>query len=145
MNTESRTMADALRIAADFLAEHPDLPLPYVTTTGDPAGCVVELNWFLTVGGADLAEQKSLAAQIVSTVDGTWTKIPDTYREFFFRQRREGLHLDVAVAREAVCERIVTGTELVTVPAVAAQPERTEEREVVEWRCEPLLAEAVSA
>lgn len=53
--------------------------------------------------------------------------------------------------REQVCTRIVTGTETVTVtvpdPDVTVPTVEIEQtREIVEWRCEPLLAEpAVTA
>ena len=55
---------------------------------------------------------------------------------------QEGLKLTIAVKRDAVCTRRVVGTETVTLPAVEAQAERTEEREVIEWDCEPLLSKA---
>lgn len=52
------------------------------------------------------------------------------------------------IEREQVCDRVVVGTEVVveTGPdpeAVAALPvvEREVEREIVEWRCRPLLAD----
>jgi hypothetical protein len=142
MPDTTQTLADLLHAAGDLLAEHPDLPQPYITTSTEPR---VDLNWYLMLGVTDLGEQKATAQQIIRAVGGHWTKIPDTYSDFMFRQDRDGLRFEVMVTREAVCERVVTGTETVTVPAVAAQPARTEEREVVEWRCEPLLAQAVSA
>lgn len=48
--------------------------------------------------------------------------------------------------REQVCERVVTGTETVTVQVpdptvVVPLVDVTEVREIVEWRCTPLLAE----
>ena len=54
--------------------------------------------------------------------------------------RFDGLHVVAYAGRDRVCERVVTGIETVTVPAVEAKPETTEEREIVEWRCAPLLA-----
>lgn len=145
-DTNTRTLADVLRAAADLIEAHPDLPAPYVTA--HTSGVKVDLAWYLNINDncVDLADQKATAARIVAAIGGTWEKLPDTYSTgFTFRQERDGLKLDVQVEREAVCERVVTGTETVTIPAKPAQPERTETREVVEWRCEPLLAEAVSA
>lgn len=42
-------------------------------------------------------------------------------------------------AREEVCTAVVVGTETVTVPDPAA-PKVEVERDVVEWKCHPLLA-----
>lgn len=62
--------------------------------------------------------------------------------------------LEAFATREQVCERVVVGTKEITeeVPdpeALAAVPkvERTRTEEIVEWRCQPLLApsEAVDA
>lgn len=52
--------------------------------------------------------------------------------------------------RENVCTRVVTGTETVTVkvpdPSVEIPMVETEvTREIVEWQCEPLLAEGAGA
>jgi hypothetical protein len=144
-DSKTRTLADVLRAAADLIAQHPDLPPPYITTSSHMGEHTADLAWYLMIGGGrTLADQKADAARIVSTIDGKWEKLPDTYSDFVFRQQRGPLKLDVQVTREAVCERIVTGVESVTIPAKAAVPARTEEREIVEWRCEPLLAEATS-
>ena len=143
--TKTRTLADVLRAAADLIEAHPDLPPPYITTSSHRDQHTADLSWFLMINdGRTLAQQKTAAALIVSTIDGHWEKIPDTYQDFVFRQQRDGLKLDVQVTREAVCERIVTGTETVTIPEKPAEPARTVKRETVEWRCEPLLAEATS-
>lgn len=48
----------------------------------------------------------------------------------------------ITIAREKVCIRRVVGTETVEHPAVEAREAWTEEREVVEWDCEPVLAGA---
>lgn len=140
--TEPRSLADVLRAAADVLDAHPDLPAPYITTSSHRGEHKADLSWYLTLDARDdLATQKALAGRIVRAIDGHWEKIPDTYQDFVFRQERPGLRLDVQVEREAVCQRIVTGTETVAIPAKPAEPMRVETREVVEWRCEPLLAE----
>ena len=129
-------LSAALNEAATLLADLPgDLPAPFVT-----AGSwgYAEVEWQLMIDTNDPAEQKRLAAEVIRTIGGKWDKDPgETFR---FRRTLGGLRLHVSVEREAVCERVVTGTETFTIPAVKAQPERTEEREIVEWRCEPLLA-----
>jgi hypothetical protein len=53
-----------------------------------------------------------------------------------------GVPVRIYVARDAVCERVVVGEEKVQVPAQPAQPARVEVREIVEWRCHPLLEAA---
>lgn len=46
----------------------------------------------------------------------------------------ESVKFEVSIAREAICERVVTGKKVVpATPAVEAQPER--EVDVVEWKC----------
>lgn len=126
-----------LRILADLLERHDDLPLP---THGD-------VSWLLfgTKG------ERDTAAQIVRRMPGIWTKVPygDEGKEtlFGFIAEQRGVSLKVVVYRDAVCERIVTGTERVTetIPDPAVQVplvEVTREVETVEWRCSPLLAEA---
>jgi hypothetical protein len=144
-DTITRTLSDVLRSAADLIGAHPELPAPYITTSSYDDRHGADLNWYLMHDSSDLGEQKAAAQKIIRAIGGHWDKVPDTYSDFTFIQERDGLRLFMQVTREAVCERVVTGTETVTIPAKAAVPERTETREVVEWRCEPLLAEAVSA
>jgi len=133
------SLADNLRAVAELLDAHPELPEPYITTQGGRAN----LNWFLQLEGNE-AEQKATAAVIVKTLGGKWNKRDHYEGKFAFAQTRGGVDLFVQVTREAVCERVVTGTKTVTVPAKPAEPEQVIEREIVEWRCESLLAEAKS-
>jgi hypothetical protein len=135
------TQAEALHLAADLIAAHPNLPTPYVTslTYSDGRGHA-GLSWQLLVDGLNQEEQKSNAALIVRTIGGKWDKEQMDDR-FYFKRKDGPLSLCISVEREAVCERIVKGTETVTIPAKEATPERTEVVELVEWRCEPLLAE----
>ena len=138
MPDQTISLADTLRSAADVLEAHPELPVPYITTSSNGSA---DLSWYLMHDSRDLVEQKATAQQIIRSIGGKWDKVPDLYSDFTFIQHRDGLRLFLQVQREAVCERVVTGTETVTIPAKAAEPERVEEREVVEWICEPLLAE----
>jgi hypothetical protein len=136
------TLAANLRTAAEIMQAHPDLPIPYITTTHRGG---VEFAWYLTITAEDFAEQKRLARLILRTIGGKWDKKPGSEMNF-----KQGSILDdpisyiVQVSREAVCRRVVTGTEEVTIPAVEAEPERVETVETVEWICEPVLAEAVA-
>lgn len=144
METSTATIAaQSLSEAAALLAQHPDLPQPYITSRSDGT---LDLDWMLHLHGRDEAEQKAMAARIVADIDGQWQKGQGDWSGplALFSQRRGQLQLLVQVRRDAVCERVVVGTETVTIPAVEAQPARTEEREVVEWRCQPLLADAAT-
>lgn len=141
--TTNTSTAQALRAAADFIAQHADLPLPYVTTYRDGQ---ISMAYYLTINGFGGPEKQRSAAQaIIRAVGGRWDKNPNDHDEMNFRAERGALQFHVQIAREAVCERIVTGTETVTIPAVEAQPARTEVVETVEWRCLPLLADEEAA
>jgi hypothetical protein len=138
--TPSTAQVANLRALADLL-DSVDLPhLPYITSSVDGT---ISADWFLMHKEETHEGQKAAAVEIVRTIGGHWDKI-DTYSDFVYRQKRDGVTLDVQVTREAVCERIVTGTRQVTVPAVEATPERVQTVEDVEWRCLPLLAEVES-
>lgn len=140
----ARTMSETLRAVADLIESHPDLPLPYVCVY-DHTPYQADLNWYLQINQRSEGEahQRAQALAIVRGIGGKWRKdvIGDSFR---FEQEIDGLNLDVQVTREAVCERVVVGEETVVIPAVEARPERIEKRDVVQWRCEPLLAEAAS-
>lgn len=135
----SISQSDRLRAIAAVLDEHPDLPAPYVTSGGSWA----DATWQLMIAAGNEVEQKALARRIVKTIGGKWDK-QDLGDTMLYQQSREGFSLRISADRSAVCERVVTGIETVTIPAIEAQPERVEIREVVEWRCEPLLAEVVA-
>ena len=137
--TANAAMRESLTKIADLLAQHPDLPPPCVTIYGHLPE-QPDLQWYLHINNkGDEAFQREAAQQIIRTIGGTWDKEPRGDR-FDFTATRDDMNLQIAVKREAVCVRRVVGTETVTVPAVDAQPERTEVREVVEWDCEPVLA-----
>lgn len=141
MITVTTALSTGLREAADLLDQHPDLPQTYITV----GSWGVTVSWQLTIEYPDdLPAQKAELARIVRTIGGKWDKAQfgDT---FHFRRTYGLLKLDAYVDRPAVCERVVTGTTTVTIPAKAAEPERTETVETVEWRCQPLLADAVTA
>ena len=152
-DTDTRTnYAASLRAVADLIDVHPDLPEPYVTAYSSGN---IEAHWYLHINDLekDMPGQKAAAAQIVSTLGGKWDKrealFNDTRSEF--TQRRDGLFLEVVVNRAAVCERVVTGSHTVTVPATPAMParpaeaERTKTVEDFTWVCSSLLADPVSA
>lgn len=125
-------LARNLRAVADLLDAHPDLPNCYITAHGSTGAVKVDWQAWCT--------DKAAAALVVSTIPGTWERDELFDDEARWIQQRGLITLDVSVKRDLVCERRVVGTETVTIPAVAAQPERTETRDVVEWDCKPLLA-----
>jgi hypothetical protein len=147
MTTQTEaTVSENLRTLADLIEAHPDLPLPYAVAYGttDPS---IDVHWYLHLDHVDLPEEKAIAARIVLALGGKWDKF-ENGEDFRFKQDRGGLKLDVVVHRAAVCERVVTGSHEVTMPATAARPaapERVETVEDVTWICSSLLAEPVSA
>lgn len=138
--SERISLSPGLREAADLLEQHPTLPEPYIISQSRGR---VQLNWYLNIEpGFSLDDQKSAAAGIVRAIGGAWDKSEANYDELLNYDRQHGLlKLHVQVDRPAVCERVVVGTKPVTIPAVEAQPERTVQQDVVEWRCQPLLAD----
>lgn len=133
--TDRPSQAHQLRILADLLDAHPGLPTPFICayTNG-----TVEAAFQLMNSTETKDDQRAVAIQIRRSLGGEWTK--EVWGDRFdLVSERDGIKLAIFTQRDQVCERIVTGTETVTIPAVEARPARTEEREVVEWRCEPLL------
>ena len=136
------TVSENLRVLADMIEAHPDLPLPFISaySTGN-----IDAAWYLHIHdlAENLPEQKAVAARIVSTLGGKWDKVQG--EDFRFTQKRaEKLSLEVVVNRAAVCERVVTGSHEVTMPATPArraEPGRVETVEDVTWICSSLLAE----
>jgi hypothetical protein len=139
MNTNATTTASLLAEAAAILDNHPGLPSPYVTCFSSAER--VEVNWYLHLN-RDI-EERAVAAQIVRAFGGGWDKA-DADEQMRFTRNVGNVEMTILVSREEVCERVVVGSETVTLPAttpVPALPERTVEREIVEWRCGSLLAE----
>lgn len=127
------------RTAAHLLEQHPDIALPHV---GHDSTILWSLYNFECPGGVG-----PMVAAIRRAVGGTWEKREQqSYRGDEMVFERDGYR--IRVEREQVCVRRVVGTETVTIPAQPAreaQPERTEERELVEWDCQPILGEQVPA
>lgn len=130
--------AEGLRRLADMIEEHPDLAevltysLQFNTFSNDPA----VLAKFLKVG------RRYGATTEKATSGEKWFMARLIWGDGY-----TAVQLDVNAHREAVCERVVTGTEMATKtvldPAKLAEVptvEVTERVETVEWRCAPLLA-----
>lgn len=128
--TDRAEFIAGLRKLADLLDERDDFPLPYEGTSA-------HLLFFLH--GDNQAER---LADFVRLMDGKKDKVP-SYDYFGVDGSLFGIKVSVNADRDAVCERVVVGTETVEVPdpdALAAVPTIVEERELVEWRCRPVLA-----
>lgn len=140
--TEHDTATDTvsrLRAAADWL-ELNDAPVGHVNDDGTR----LKLSNYGINEAAELAE----AAR---TLGGEWEKRAEDASGLFYLSREvaPGVVYELVAWREAVCQRVVTGTREVEVEEpdpemVAALPvvKRTQTVEDVEWRCEPLLARA---
>jgi|GEM_PF-2367033 len=144
MTTTDRTSyTQGLRALADLIDNHPDLPLPY---TG--SGAAAPITFYVLNKTED---PKGTLAKIARLLPGSVGKNVSMTGEYFsITGTLAGLHIDATAYRKAVCERVVTGTHEVTVPAIPAMPamparpatgEITTTVEDVEWICGPLLAE----
>lgn len=127
-----------LRALADALEAHPDdVPLPY---EGD--GTVIH---FMFLSGSDDRAAMAAAARALPV---TWRKeasdpVNGGAAYFDLTGELHGLHLKLTAFREAVCERVVTGTTEVEVEEVVKPAETRKIKksvETVEWRCHPVMA-----
>lgn len=115
------TFTDGLRRLADLLDEHD------ATVSWDEYRHLINVN----------TRDEMMA--VVRKIGGLWTKSPGTDYFGMDRDLGGGVRIHVYAPRGAVCERVVVGTEKVLVPDPDA-PKVEREREIVEWRCDPILA-----
>ena len=66
----------------------------------------------------------------------------DDYMTYLREFEGSRAKIEMSVPRKAVCEAVVVGQETVIHQAVYYQPARQETRDVIEWQCAPILAEA---
>lgn len=122
-----------LRALADWYEANPDMPLP------NPNAQVFNVS--------DIADDQKKAAQLIMKAAAPCKKI---YADKLFHITKEfgPVELEFIFLREKVCERVVIAKEEVPERLIPAQPERVEPayvREIVEWRCEPILPSRQSA
>jgi len=99
-----------------------------------------------THGEDGLAAQKELVRAVIRAFGGTWDKKPNGTTMYFQRDNIfDYFSATIFASRDAVCERIVTGTKEVAHDAVEAVDAFTETVDVVEWECMPLLTEKAVA
>jgi hypothetical protein len=139
---------DGLRALADILESNPEVPLPW---TGASEYSEIAISDFLHVENP----REALAAAARAFRGVKWDKgvrEDATYGNYFdLTGRLHGLYVRLTANRDAVCERVVTGTREVTETvkdpeALAAVPEIEVTRVVedVQWACGSVLAPAVT-
>lgn len=124
-----------LRKLADWMEQHPEVPLPHTGSTGDMLfiGTIFDDHEELARLFAN-----ALPRPIAKEVRGDALDLKASF---------DGLNVCVILERDAVCRRVVTGTREVTkwvkdpkqleeIPEV----EITETEEIVEWVCGSVLA-----
>jgi hypothetical protein len=129
---------DGLRAFADILEDRPEVPLPYDGNDSEMA-----INHFLCA-----ADPRAELAAAARAFPCSWRK--EARDEYFdLHGELHGLKLRLTAFRDAVCERVVTGTREVTEEvsdpeALAAVPKVavTKVIEDVSWICAPLMAPA---
>lgn len=110
-----------------------------------PTNAAVSL--WVALSGNDVDEEPTVARELMRALGGgTYEKDVATSGGYLIlRGTCAALPIDIWLTRDAVCERVVVGEERVEIPARPAEPARVEVREIVEWRCAPLLAAAETA
>lgn len=78
-----------------------------------------------------------LIAEMRRILGGTWEKSGNE-REFMLRRIVGGVTVKLVAGRERVCRRVVTGTAR---KVIEARPARVVVEDVVEWKCDPILAD----
>jgi len=130
-----------LRALADVLDGHPEVPLPYHGT-----GTAITISDFLFA-----KDPRAALAAAARALPCNWSKDvreSEQYGSYLdLIGELHGLSIKLTAYRDAVCERVVTGTREVTETvkdpdALAAVPEVevTKIIEDVTWRCGSILA-----
>jgi hypothetical protein len=136
---ETRTAyTDGLRAVADWLDQHPEVPLPYLGAAID--GDIRSVLPIFLVDDATARDDLAAITRAMGTASKAVNRDGDRFQVY---RRFEGLIVMAQAPREQVCTRVVTGTEdqvveEVVTPAVIRKIVKTVD--VVEWQCEPLLA-----
>ena len=118
----ARGFTDGLRALADWFDANPDVVDNPEVTINHP--CFTREKF--------VEASKALGGRREKIVEGSYFTVRRTFGE--------GVHVDVYVARERVCRKVVTGMRDVPETVI---PARTEE--VVEWVCEDSLLEEVAS
>lgn len=119
--------AEGLRHLADLI-ETGAAPFPYGP-----------MSLFLAFGSIPAAEQPAAARDLIRALGGGTYSKDASDATMSLDGMCGGVPIRIYVLRDAVCERVVVGTETVEVPAQPAIEAHTETREIVEWHCGSLL------
>lgn len=145
IDTRRAGYVSGLRKLADLLEQHPELPLPYHGSDSTIT--------FMFLHGPDAKARFAAAARVI--LYGTGGELEKhvsdggEYGDYFdLVGAIDGLKIELTAYRDAVCERIVTGTREVTktVPDPAIKVPTVEVTETVEdvrWVCRPVMASSV--
>jgi hypothetical protein len=141
------TYTEALRRAADFLADHEDL---FGTShTGVRAHFDADdMGIFLPTwnGRGEKVDQKAILRKVVRTLGGTFEKGFNGSTMYLTQEGLFGFfNLTIFADRDGVCERKLVGTREVEVPAMKAAKARVDTVPVYEWECKSIFADDAPA
>lgn len=129
-----------LRMLADVLEGHPEVRLPVYGRSG------ARIHFYFDGTPDGITAMAAARRAFPCTWEKHFTGGENT-DWFDLRGELAGLEIELYTPRDAVCERVVTGTrevtEIVKDPEVLAKVpeiEVTKVIEEVEWRCHPVLA-----
>lgn len=124
----ARERANALRSLADLIEAKPEL-----------AGSqYVDIRLDLWIDDADEL------ARLTRQVGGARSKVDLGSLLTVRRDFGAGVLLDLNAERDEVCEAVVVGTETVEIPDPdVVVPTITVERDLVEWKCSPILTNSI--
>lgn len=114
---------------ADWLDRHPDIALDQYS----PAEWIVADHQMTDPSPAEITRALKDGGQV--TKKGTDATL------FLERDFGGGVQVQYQAKRAEVCEAVVVGQETVEIPDPDA-PKVTVTRDVIEWKCAPILAEA---
>lgn len=107
---------------ADYLREHPSLPVPTTFWMGTETFSICYVD--------DRAELQAVARELGSAIKGFDDDSAWVSKKF------GPVELRYYVSRNEVCERVVTGTREVVKQVPTAFEAQTVVEEIVEWRCD---------
>lgn len=136
-----------LRALADWIDQHPELDIPMEVEHGWAGG-----RYTIGVLGYDPVSKRIREdipgdfAAAVRALGGHRHKQADEDTMRVCRDFGPGVSLEIWTGRDDICEGVVVGTETVEVERIiqpAVVEKVTEERDVIEWRCAPLITGAI--
>lgn len=135
-NGKNAELVAGLRQLCEFIEANDDFEF----VTGEDAQVLFSWReWH--VRGKKPEQRRAMIADLARRLG----KSEKQYADSFFWLRHDfapGVRFEVTAMREVVCERVVTGTRIEPArPEITLPATEEKEVEIVEWRCEPILAE----